>query len=139
MALCSYKYKVDNYDEIVNDSSIKKGTMYGIHCDFNTGAHEYFSCEYKVIFVPNVGGMYAIIASDACVQLRERKAENAPMIHEHMQYRDLRRSSFDNGNAFISTGFGCITAVYPEDREKLIASYNQHLDDIIRTCQEAKV
>ena len=133
--MVSYKYKVDNYDEIINDQSIKTGTLYGIYYDFGTGVHEYFSCEYKVVYVRNVGELYGIIASDACVEL----AENAPMIHEHMQYRDLRSNSFYDGKAYILQGFRCITAVYPDDRDKLIASYNEYLDNIIKSCQGAKV
>jgi hypothetical protein len=137
--MASYKYKVDNYDEIINNPSIKTGTLYGIYYDFIAEVHEYFSCEYKVVFVRNVGEMYGIIASDACVPLRTRKAENAPMIHEHMQYCDLRKSTFDDGKAFISQGYKCITAVYPEDRDKLLDSYNQYLDGIIALCQDAKL
>ena len=139
MALCSYKYKVDNYDAIVNDSSIKKGIIYGVYYDCKANTHDFFTCEYALMD-PEVKWIkskeYHVIASNF-------NPENVgPSLHDKLPAACFNTIMVEDENWIqrpIVDTKEFIVAFYPDDRSKLISFFNDYLNKQICRYHAAKL
>jgi hypothetical protein len=132
-----YKYKVNNYDEIINDPASRTGVLYGIAYDYIAKKHEFFTCEYCIHILRGTGVTYDIIASNAALTLATRKSV-LPVLHEHSQMSSIWANAFENDNIYVTGGCRELVAVYPDDKEKMVYLYNKYLDKVIDECNEAK-
>ena len=138
MALCSYKYKVDNYDAIVNDSSIKKGTMYGLHYDFKTNMHDFFTFEYALVdmqvYYPNTYKDYQVIASNY------NPHNIGPCAHDRLPATAINSINYKDDNLHpVVEETDCILGFWPDDRARLVSEFNKYLDSKIRKYHAAKL
>ena len=153
MALCSYKYKVDNYDAIVNDSSIKKGTMYGLHYDFKTNTHDFFTFEYAILTetfgekIIDNGILHETIGEKTIVTYRAIASNFNPMnvgypcFHDNLPISAISAINFEGREGihpFTETN-QYIMGFWPDDRAKLVSEFNKYLDNKIHKYHAAKL
>jgi hypothetical protein len=135
-----YKYKVDNYDEIMNDATKKKGTIHVLRYDFKKNEHEFFTAKYVLNRnVENIGDCIVVIASNYCMKTQNGEEPNRPVVHENMMFSDFIEKVFDDGNIIIFQGQDYLIAAYPDEHDELVNRYNAYLDRAIHSFTAAKL
>jgi hypothetical protein len=139
MALCSYKYKDDKYDEIINDSSIKKGIMYGVCYEFKTNTHDFFTFEYAILsetFGEKTIVTYRVIASNF-----NPLNVGYPCFYDTLPISGITAINFEGKEGihpFTETD-EYILGFWPDDRARLVSEFNKYLDSKIHKYHAAKL
>jgi hypothetical protein len=139
MALCSYKYKDDEYDEIVNDSSIKKGIMYGVCYEFKNNTHDFFTFEYAIL--SETFGEKTIVTYRAIASNFNPLNVGYPCFHDSLPISGIGVINFEGKEGihpFTETN-EYIIGFWPDDRAKLVFEFNKYLDNKIHKYHAAKL